>query len=256
HDERGDAKQSDGQKPDKVFHSYKRFCLTRRLACRAKNGKAVNFPGWQISFGQGLLRKNKPHELQHRSHEMDKDHGEEGPKPVQHGNVVKLKQKRGDSDPEQWIKQDLGYAFIFIWTKVTRRSEICDRKRHNENCGKCTAPSPDGIRCWLYRQEQHSKQRISERKNRITEKQSKAKPIHARPLVYRFRNKAHHKAREPSERHRHLSGDTESLIRFHASGIKDGTFAAIKSQSRRWLEANGSGLRFGTMRFALPLTNG
>jgi len=51
-----------------------------------------------MSFDYGLRKKNKPHELQHRSHEMDEDHGEERPKPVQHCDVVKLKQKRGDSD--------------------------------------------------------------------------------------------------------------------------------------------------------------
>jgi hypothetical protein len=63
-------------------------------------------PG-EISFGHGLPRKNKPHELQHRSHEMDEDSGEERPKPVQHCDVVKLQQKRGDPDRKQWIKNTI-----------------------------------------------------------------------------------------------------------------------------------------------------
>jgi len=60
---------------------------------------------------------------------MDEDPGEERPKPVQHCDVVKLQQKRGDPDRKQWIKQDFGQAFGFVWTKVMRRSEICDRGR-------------------------------------------------------------------------------------------------------------------------------
>src|SRR6266513_2184509 len=109
---------------------------------------------------------------------MDEDPGEERPKPVQHCDVVKLQQKRGDPDRKQWIKQDFWHAFEFVWTKVTRRSEICDHKRHLENCGKRTAPLPDRIRRWLYREQQHSKQRISERKNGIAEQQPEAKLVH------------------------------------------------------------------------------
>src|SRR5262252_8321182 len=124
-----------------------------------------------MSFDHGLRRKNKPHELQHRSHEMDEDPGEERPKPVQHCDVVKLQQKRGDPDCKHWIKQDFGHAYEFVWTKATGRSESCDGKRHLENCGKRTAPSPDRIRRWLYREQQHSKQRISEWKNGIAEQQ-------------------------------------------------------------------------------------
>ncbi|HEX4414402.1 MAG TPA: hypothetical protein VH107_12285 [Lacipirellulaceae bacterium] len=117
---------------------------------------------------------------------MDEDPGEERPKPVQHCDVVKLQQKRGDPDRKQWIKENFGHAFEFVWTKATRRSETCDRKRHLENCGKRTAPLPDRIRRWLYREQQHSKQRISERKNGIAQQQPEAKPVHARPVVHRF----------------------------------------------------------------------
>ena len=71
---------------------------------------------------------------------MDEYPGEKRPKLLQHCDVVKLQQKGGGPDGKQWIKQDFGHAFEFVWIKVTRRSEICDRKRHLENCGKthCT----------------------------------------------------------------------------------------------------------------------
>src|ERR1700756_5244274 len=101
---------------------------------------------------------------------MDEDPGEERPKPVQHCDVVKLQQQRGGPDRKQWIKQHFGHAFEFVSTKVTRRSEIRDRKRYLESCGKPTAPLPDRIRRWLYR-----------------EQQPETKPVHPRPLVHRFR---------------------------------------------------------------------
>jgi hypothetical protein len=77
-----------------------------------------------------LWQENQPHELQHRSHEVDEDSSKKRPKPIQHRNVIDLQRNRDDPDAKQWEEQHPIHPFEFGWGEAARGLEVEDRERN------------------------------------------------------------------------------------------------------------------------------
>jgi len=77
-----------------------------------------------------LRQENQPHELQHRSHEVDEDSSKKRPKPIQHRNVIDLQRNRDDPDAKQWEEQHPIHPFEFGWGEAPCGLEVEDRERN------------------------------------------------------------------------------------------------------------------------------
>jgi hypothetical protein len=94
-------------------------CRTARVILMAATRKSP-LPV-RVSRGHGysgcrlvaLRQENQPHELQHRSHEVDDDSSKKRPKPIQHRNVIDLQRNRRDPDAKEWEEQHLVHPFEF-----------------------------------------------------------------------------------------------------------------------------------------------
>jgi len=75
-----------------------------------------------------LQQENQPHELQHRSHEVDDDSSKKRPKPIQHRNVIDWQRNRHDPDAKEWEEQHPVHPFEFGWGEAARCLEVEDRE--------------------------------------------------------------------------------------------------------------------------------
>jgi hypothetical protein len=77
-----------------------------------------------------LRQENQPHELQHRSHEVDDDSSKKTTKTNSTPQCYRFAANRHDPDAKEWEEQHLVHPFEFGWGEAARCLEVEDRERN------------------------------------------------------------------------------------------------------------------------------